>query len=77
MATFAADPSWAQPPLAGLRREIWTGWLALASPTLLQDIADPQTLRRSLDAAAQRALDTAERDGTAAADFLSRLRADQ
>jgi len=74
MATFAADEIWSQSPLAGLRREIWTGWLALASPTLLQDIASPAALRQSLDAAANRALDTAERDGPQAADFLNRLR---
>ena len=76
MATFAADQVWSREPLAGLRREIWTGWLALASPTLLQDIGDPADLRRALDAAAQRALDAKEGDGSAAADFLDRLRAD-
>ena len=76
MATFAADEVWPQEPLVGLRREIWTGWLALASPTLLQDIASPDALKHALDAAANRALNTAERDGPQAADFLYRLRAD-
>ena len=76
MATFAADEVWSQSPLVGLRREIWAGWLALAAPTLLQDIASPAALRESLDAAVNRALDTAERDGPQAADFLNRLRAD-
>ena len=76
MATFAADEVWSQEPLVGLRREIWTGWLALASPTLLQDIASPDALKHALDAAANRALNTAERDGPQAADFLYRLRAD-
>jgi hypothetical protein len=75
-ATFATDPAWTQPPLAGLRREIWTGWLALASPTLLDDVGDPAQLRRLLDGAAQRALDGGERDGAQVADFLKRLRAD-
>jgi len=51
MATFAADEVWLQEPLAGLRREIWTGWLALASPTLLQYVDNPPELRRLLDAA--------------------------
>jgi hypothetical protein len=76
MATFAADPTWTQPPLAGLRREIWTGWLALASPTLLQDIGDPAELRRLLDAAAQRGADAQDGSDDATADFLNRLRAD-
>ena len=31
---------WATEPLAGLRREIWVGWLSLASPTLFDDV-DP------------------------------------
>ena len=76
MATFAADPTWTQPPLAGLRREIWTGWLALASPTLLDDVGDPAELRRLLDAAAQHAADAEEGRGGATATFLDRLRAD-
>jgi len=76
MATFAAGPTWTQPPLAGLRREIWTGWLALASPTLVDDVGDPHELRRLLDAAAQRAVDSEGGDSATAADFLNRLRAD-
>jgi ATP-dependent Clp protease ATP-binding subunit ClpA len=74
MATFATDEVWASEPLARLRREIWTGWLAIASPSLLQDIGDPQELRRVLDAAAKRAVDSGEREGAAAAEFLRRLR---
>jgi ATP-dependent Clp protease ATP-binding subunit ClpA len=78
MATFAADEVWSREPLVGLRREIWTGWLALASPTLMGDIGDPQELRRVLDAAAKRAVDADADggDGAATADFLDRLRAD-
>jgi ATP-dependent Clp protease ATP-binding subunit ClpA len=76
MATFAIDPIWTQPPLAGLRREIWNGWLALASPTLLDDVCDPQELRRLLDAAAQRAVDSEGGSGATAAEFLRRLRDD-
>jgi hypothetical protein len=74
MATFAADATWTRPPLAWLRREIWTGWLALASPTLLHDVGDPPELRRLLDAAARRAVESGEREGVAASDFLRRLR---
>jgi hypothetical protein len=74
MAAFAADPTWSEPPLAGLRREMWTGWLALASPILMEDIGDPQELRRVLDAAVQRAVGTEGVHAAAIADFLSRLR---
>jgi hypothetical protein len=76
LAAFAADEVWSNDPLAGLRREIWSGWLALASPTLLEDLGDPSELKRALDAAARRALDSAERDGGEAAQFLNRLRSD-
>jgi hypothetical protein len=76
MAAFAADEVWTDESLGGLRREIWTGWLALASPTLVQDLGDPQKLKQLLDAAATRALDTTEHGGGRAADFLDRLRAD-
>ena len=34
LARFAADQVWSEEPLASLRHEIWSGWLALASPTL-------------------------------------------
>jgi hypothetical protein len=74
MAAFAADEVWAQPPLTGLRREIWDGWLALASPTLIDDV-DPVALRGELDAAVKRAVE----GGTTSArteDFLRRLRSD-
>jgi Clp amino terminal domain, pathogenicity island component len=73
IATFAADPIWSIELLAGLRREIWSGWLALASPTLLDDF-DPGELRRVLDAAAEQAADGSGRDRARAEDFLRRLR---
>jgi hypothetical protein len=76
IATFAADEAWSRAPLAGLRREIWTGWLAVASPTLLEDIGDPRELRRLLDVAAQRAIDSDGGEGSAAAELLRRLRAE-
>jgi hypothetical protein len=55
VAALAVDNVWSKPPLEGMRREIWNGWLALASPSLLDDV-DPGELRLVLDAAAQRAL---------------------
>jgi hypothetical protein len=73
IATFAADDVWAAQTLAGVRREIWPGWLALASPTLLDDI-DPLELRRVLDAAAKRAADRSGRARGQAEDFLRLLR---
>ena len=73
MAAFAADEVWSTAPLAGLRREIWRGWLALASPALLDDV-DPDALREALDGAAQRAADGGRREG--AEEFLRRLRGD-
>jgi Clp amino terminal domain, pathogenicity island component len=73
MATFAADEVWSSEPLVGLRREIWNGWLALASATLLDDI-DPEELRRILDPAAKRALDVNGRERGRVEDFLRRLR---
>lgn len=54
MAAFAADEVWKNPMLKPLRREIWRGWLGLASPTLLEDV-DPDELRRLLDTTAGRA----------------------
>jgi hypothetical protein len=73
LATFAGDRAWATEPLVGLRREIWSGWLSLASPTLLDD-ADPSELRGALDAAATRALDQRGGDHGRVEDFLRRLR---
>jgi hypothetical protein len=52
---------------------MWSGWLALASPTLLDDV-DPSELRRLLDGAAKRADDRRGRDHGQAEDFLRRLR---
>ncbi len=76
MATLAADAAWTQPPLAGLRREIWRGWLALSSPTLL-DHVDPAELRAALDAAVQRALVAPDAEpGKRAERFLARLRSE-
>ena len=72
-ASFAADEVWSAQPLAALRREIWSGWLGLASPTLLDEV-DPAELRRLLDGAAQRADDRRGRDRGQAEDFLRRLR---
>jgi ATP-dependent Clp protease ATP-binding subunit ClpA len=74
MAAFAADEVWSKEPLTGLRREIWDGWLALASPALLEEVAEPQKLRRMLEEAVQRALDTGERGSVSASEFLERLR---
>jgi hypothetical protein len=73
IATFAADELWSSAPLAGMRREIWDGWLALASPSLL-DTVDPVVLRRALDGAAKRALDVSGRERGRTEDFLARLR---
>jgi hypothetical protein len=73
LAAFATDAVWTQEPLVGMRREIWNGWLALASPTLLED-ADPTALRRMLDAAAARTRDVRSREQGRVADFLRRLR---
>jgi hypothetical protein len=73
IAAFAVDAAWSSPPLEGMRREIWDGWLALASPTLL-DEADPVELRRVLDGAAKRALEVSGREHGRVGDFLRRLR---
>jgi hypothetical protein len=75
MATLATDAAWTQPPLAGLRREIWRGWLALSSPTLLDDV-DPAELRTALDAAVQRALAPDAEPGKRAEHFLAQLRSE-
>jgi hypothetical protein len=76
LATFAGDRVWATEPLAALRREIWDGWLSLASPTLLDDV-DPSQLRRALDEAATRAQDQRGGDRGRIEDFLRRLREEQ
>jgi hypothetical protein len=73
IAALAADPVWTTAPLAKLRREIWTGWLALASATLLDDV-DPTELRRTLDDALKRALETTSTQPRRIQDFLHRLR---
>jgi hypothetical protein len=73
IAAFAADAAWSSPPLEGMRREIWDGWLALASPSLL-DKDDPVEVRRVLDGAAKRALDVSGREHGRVEDFLRRLR---
>ena len=73
MATFAADEVWSRAPLAGMRREIWNGWLALASISLLEEV-EPVELRRVLDEAAKRALDVSGRERGRVEDFLRRLR---
>ncbi len=74
LASFAGDRVWATEPLAGLRREIWDGWLSLASPTLFDDV-DPVELRRALDDAGRRALEQPGGDRDRVEDFLRRLRA--
>jgi ATP-dependent Clp protease ATP-binding subunit ClpA len=74
MAAFAADEVWSTKPFVLLRREIWNGWLALASPSLLEEAAEPQELRRALDEALLRALETGGHGDTAASEFLNRLR---
>ena len=76
MATFAADEAWLSAPLAGMRREIWNGWLGLASPSLLDEV-DPAGLRQALDGAAKRALDVSGREQGRVEDFLHRLREDR
>jgi hypothetical protein len=73
MAAFATDLVWDTGPLAELRREIWDGWLALASPTLLDDL-DPDELRRSVDAAVSRALEASDDEPDRVQTFLGRLR---
>jgi Clp amino terminal domain, pathogenicity island component len=73
IATFAADQAWSSAPLAGMRREIWNGWVALASPSLLEEI-DPVELRHALDGAAKRALGVSGREHGRVEDFLRHLR---
>ena len=73
MATFAADEVWSSAPLLGMRREIWNGWLGLASISLLEDV-EPVELRRVLDEAAKRALNVSGRERGRVEDFLLRLR---
>jgi hypothetical protein len=73
MATFAADEVWSKEPLASMRRELWNGWLSLASPALLEEI-DAAELRCLLDEAAKRALDVSGRERGRVEDFLRRLR---
>ena len=75
LASFATDEVWSKEPLASTRHEIWSGWLALASPRLLEDI-DPTVLRRVLDTAAKRAGDVRSRQQGRVEDFLRRLQDD-
>jgi hypothetical protein len=72
MSVFANDEVWQMPALAPLRREIWKGWLALASPTLLDDVG-PDELRGMLDVAAARALETSDAERERVPNFLRRL----
>jgi len=53
LAAFATDAAWSAHPLAGLEREIWRGWLAVRSPTLLDDV-DPRELRAAIDGVLER-----------------------
>ena len=55
LAAFANDAAWSAPPLAGLEHELWSGWLAVRSPTLLDDV-DPRVLREAIDGALERAV---------------------
>ncbi len=73
IAAFANDEVWTTSPLDALRREIWKGWLALASPTLVDDV-NPDELRRVLDDAAARALNDGGTQPERVPDFLRRLR---
>ncbi len=72
IAAFAGDAAWSAPPLQGMRREIWDGWLALASPSLL-DATDPVELRGALDGVAKRALEGSGREAGRVQEFLRRL----
>jgi hypothetical protein len=72
LAALANDPAWSAPPLAGLAREIWRGWLAVRSPTLLDD-ADPHELRAAIDGLIARAEDGGGHHDRAA-DFMRALR---
>jgi hypothetical protein len=73
MATFPAAAIWSQAPPSGMRREIWNGWLALASPTLLDEV-DPVELERQPDGAAKHASDVRGREHGRIEDFTRRLR---
>jgi hypothetical protein len=72
LLAFAADEVWTQEPLVGMRREIWNGWLVLASPGLLDQI-DARHLRRMLSQAVERAADVSGREHGRVEDFLRRL----
>ena len=75
LAGFAADPIWSREPFTVVRREIWHGWVALASPTLLDDL-DPGELRRLLDGACERARSGEDHEGARLNQFLGRLQED-
>ena len=72
LAAFANDAAWLGPPLAGLEREIWSGWLAVRSPTLLDDV-DPRELRAAIDSALERVGDSSH-ERSRAEEFLRVLR---
>ncbi len=73
IAAFGSDPAWSTEPLAGLRRELWRGWLSLASPKLLEEV-EPSVLRDLLDGAAKRATEAGTRQQGRVEDFLRNLR---
>ena len=74
LAALANDAAWSAHPLAGLEREIWRGWLALRSPTLLDDV-DPRELRAAIDGALER-VSGSSRERSRAEEFLRVLRED-
>jgi hypothetical protein len=73
LVAFANDAIWSSEPFTRLRREIWQGWLALASPTLLDDVS-PGELRRLLDGACERARGADRSEGGRLRGFLDGLR---
>ena len=73
LAAFANDAVWSSEPFTRLHREIWQGWLALASPTLLDDVS-PGELRRLLDGACERACAGDRSEGARLRAFLDGLR---
>ena len=74
LAALANDAAWSAHPLAGLEREIWRGWLAIRSPTLLDDV-DPHELRTAIDGALERVSGSSQ-ERRRAEEFLRVLRGD-
>ena len=74
LAALANDAAWSAHPLAGLEREIWRGWLAVRSPTLLDDV-DPRELRAAIDGALERVRGSSL-ERSSAEEFLRVLRGD-